>query len=161
MKRRAIYPGSFDPFTRGHHSIVQRTLSFMDELVIAIGVNPGKKACFAPETRQAMIAELYAADPRIKVVCYSGLTSELGKQLDARFIIRGVRSTSDFEYEQQMAATNQRISGIETILLFSDPKLSYISSSMVRELMHYGSDVSQFLPRGLQIEKWIKHNPNI
>ena len=156
MKRRAIYPGSFDPFTRGHHSIVQRALAFMDEVVIAIGTNPAKHACFPPETRQAMIAELYAAEPRVRVVCYSGLTCDLGKQLDARFILRGVRSTSDFEYEQQMAATNQRISGIETILLFSDPKLSYISSSMVRELMQYDSDVSPFLPKGLDLAKWKK-----
>ena len=152
MKRRAIYPGSFDPFTRGHHSIVQRALAFMDEVIIAIGTNPAKHACFPPETRQAMIAELYAAEPRVRVVCYSGLTCDLGKQLDARFILRGVRSLRDYEYEMNLADLNRRLTGVETVILFTEPEWAFISSTLVKELKHFGKDITPYIPKGLKYE---------
>ena len=156
MERIAIFPGSFDPFTKGHESLLRRGLTLFDRIVIGVGINQSKQALQSTDQRIESLRKLFAGDPRIEVEGYSDLTVDFARRHHARFILRGVRSTSDFEYEQQMAATNQRISGIETILLFSDPKLSYISSSMVRELMQYDSDVSPFLPKGLDLAKWKK-----
>ncbi len=154
MIRRALFPGSFDPFTRGHHSIVQRTLAFMDEVVIAVGVNIHKNTMFSAEARIQMISELYAAEPRIRVIGYDTLTVELAKQMEAPFIIRGVRSLSDYEYERTIADINAQIESVETVLLFTEPHLSHISSSAVRELLQFNRDVSPFLPEGLIIDKW-------
>lgn len=154
MTRRALFPGTFDPFTLGHHSIVQRTLAFTDELIVAIGTNLNKKTFFTTEARLKMITDLYQAEPRVRVVVYEGLTTDAAYELGASFIVRGVRSISDYEYERAIADINRQISKVETILLFTEPHLSCISSSGVRELLHYNRDVSPFLPEGLNIEKW-------
>lgn len=154
MTRCALFPGSFDPFTRGHYSVVQRTLAFMDEVVIAIGTNLNKKTFFTTEARLEMITDLYHAEPRVRVVVYEGLTTDAAYELGTSFIVRGVRSLSDYEYERTIADINKQISKVETILLFTEPHLSCISSSAVRELLHYNRDVSPFLPEGLNIEKW-------
>ncbi len=149
--RRALFPGTFDPFTIGHHSVVKRALGFMDEVVIGIGVNDQKKTCFPVEKRVEMIRRLFADEPRIKVEAYSGLTIDFAKEQDARFIVRGIRTVRDFEYEETIADINRKLAGIETILLFTEPELTSISSTIVRELLQYGKDVTAFLPEGMKI----------
>lgn len=147
----AIFPGSFDPFTLGHHSIVKRTLAFVDEVIVGIGFNEGKKGFLPLEKRVEMIRALYADEPRVKVLPYSGLTVDFAREQEADMIVRGIRSVKDFEYEESIADINRKLSGIETVFLFTEPELSSVSSSVVRELVHYGKDVSAFLPEGMKI----------
>ncbi len=149
--KRAIFPGTFDPFTLGHHSIVKRTLTFMDEVIVGIGINEGKHCLIPVEKRVEMIRQLYSDEPRVKVMAYSGLTVDFAKEQEVGFIVRGIRSVKDFEYEEGIADINKKLSGIETIFLFTEPELSSVSSSVVRELLHYGKDVSMFLPEGMEI----------
>lgn len=155
-KKTAIFPGSFDPFTRGHYSIVARALNLFDEVVIAIGINALKKPLFAVEDRVAMLQKLYADEPRVRVVAYSGLTVDLAQEHGARFLLRGVRSTIDFEYEKSIADVNRDISQLETILIFAEPQYAHISSSVVRELMSYGRNVDAFLPSGMELPQTYK-----
>ena len=150
--RRAIFPGTFDPFTIGHYSVVKRALTFMDEIVVGIGVNDAKRTWFPTERRVEMIRQLYADEPRVKVEAYSDLTIDFAARQDAKFIIRGIRTVRDFEYEETIADINRKLSGIETILLFTEPELTSVSSTIVRELLHYGKDVSEFLPQGMKME---------
>lgn len=145
--RIAIFPGSFDPFTIGHASIVERGLPLFDRIVIGVGINENKRPLLQPDERVRTIAELYAGEPRIKVVAYDDLTLDLAKREHAGFILRGLRSVKDFEYERDIANMNQRLGGVETVLLFTEPHCSSISSSVVRELIAFGKDVSEFLPR--------------
>lgn len=144
--RTAIFPGTFDPFTIGHDALVRRALQFVDELYIAIGINTAKQTMFTLEERMERIATLYKDEPRIHVVSYEGLTTDLAQSTGAQFIIRGVRSTIDFEYERNIADVNRMLTGIDTLLLISEPQYAAISSSMVRELAHFGKDVSNYLP---------------
>lgn len=150
--KRALFPGSFDPFTAGHHSIVKRTLAFVDEVIVGIGFNEGKKGFLPLEKRLEMIRALYVDEPRVKVLPYSGLTVDFAKEQEADVIVRGIRSVKDFEYEESIADINRKLSGIETVFLFTEPDLAAVSSSVVRELVHYGKDVSMFLPEGMKIE---------
>ncbi len=145
--RIAIFPGSFDPFTVGHASIVKRGLPLFDRIVIGVGINDKKRSFLSPEERVATISALYRDEPRIKVIAYDDLTIDLVQREGATFIIRGLRSVKDFEYERDIAAMNHRLSGVETVLLFTEAQYSDISSSVVRELIAYGKDVSAFLPR--------------
>jgi pantetheine-phosphate adenylyltransferase len=149
--KKAIFPGSFDPFTLGHHSIVKRALSFMDEVIVGIGINEGKRSLIPVEKRVDMIRRLYAYEPRVKVEAYSGLTVDFAREQAAEFIIRGIRTVKDFEYEEGIADINRKLTGIETIFLFTEPELASVSSSVVRELLHYGKDVSMFLPEGMEL----------
>ncbi|MFA6911998.1 MAG: pantetheine-phosphate adenylyltransferase [Proteiniphilum sp.] len=151
QKRIALFPGTFDPFTLGHESLVRRGLTLMDEIVIAIGINEAKKSYFTLEKRIGMIRDLYRDEPRVKVESYNSLTIRFAEEVGARFILRGIRSVIDFEYEKTIADMNRTISGIETFLLFTEPALSHISSSHVRELLCYGQDVSNFIPPGMKI----------
>ena len=144
--RTAIFPGTFDPFTIGHNALVHRALSLVDELYIAIGINTGKHTMFPLEERIERIATLYKAEPRIHIVSYEGLTTDFAQSIGAQFIVRGVRNTIDFEYERNIADVNRMLTGIETILLISEPEYAAISSSIVRELAHFGKDISQYLP---------------
>ena len=144
--RVALFPGSFDPFTRGHQAIVERTLPMFDKLVIAIGVNRAKKGWMPVEERLKRLRELYANESRVEVVTYETLTMDLAAQYGAKYILRGVRSVTDFEYERTIADANRRIAGLETIFLISDAETSHISSSLVRELASFGRDVSDLLP---------------
>ena len=150
--KRALFPGSFDPFTAGHHSIVKRTLALVDEVIVGIGFNEGKKGFIPLEKRLEMIRALYADESRVKVLPYSGLTVDFAKEQEADVIVRGIRSVKDFEYEESIADINRKLSGIETVFLFTEPELAAVSSSVVRELIHYGKDVSMFLPEGMKIE---------
>ena len=146
MKKTAIFPGSFDPFTIGHASIVKRGLPLFDEIVIGVGVNENKKTLFTPEQRVRAISELYDHLPQIRVESYDDLTIDFARRMQASYILRGLRSVKDFEYERDIANMNFRLSGIETILLFTEPHYSSISSSVVRELISFDKDVSDFLP---------------
>lgn len=149
--KRAIFPGTFDPFTVGHYSIVMRALTFMDEIVIGIGINENKKTYFPVEKRLEMIRQLYKDEPKVKVESYDCLTIDFAKQVDAQFIVRGIRTVNDFEYEETIADINRKLAGIETILLFTEPELTCISSTIVRELLQYNKDVSRFIPEGMGI----------
>lgn len=143
--RTAIFPGSFNPFTRGHADIVERGLRLFDRIVIAVGYNINKPATDAEAAAEA-IRHLYEGRPEVEVVVYSCLTVQLARQVGAQFILRGVRSVKDFEYERDLATVNMQLSGIESVILFSRPELSTLSSSMVRELSAYGEDVTPYLP---------------
>lgn len=151
LKRVALFPGTFDPFTVGHESLVRRGLSLMDEVVIAIGVNEAKRSYYPIEQRVAMIRDYYRSEPRVRVESYDMLTVDFARQVGAGFILRGIRSVVDFEYEKTIADMNRTISGIETFLLFTEPALTHISSSHVRELLRYGHDISAFVPEGMKI----------
>ena len=149
--KRAIFPGTFDPFTIGHYSVVKRALTFMDEIIIGIGINDSKSTWFPTDKRVEMVKKLYADEPRVRVEAYDNLTVDFAIQHDAGFIIRGIRTVRDFEYEETIADNNRKLAGIETILLFTEPELTSVSSTIVRELLHYGKDVTPFLPEGLDI----------
>jgi pantetheine-phosphate adenylyltransferase len=145
--KTAIFPGTFDPFTVGHASIVERGLPLFDRIVIGVGVNDNKRTLYTNEQRVRNIQDIYANEPRIKVVAYDDLTVDLAKREGASFILRGIRSVKDFEYERDIAAMNERLSGVETVLLFTEPQYMSISSSVVRELLRFGKDVTEFLPK--------------
>lgn len=150
-KKVAIFPGSFDPFTIGHYSIVERALPLFDKIIIAIGVSDGKRAMFEAEERIDAISEVFNKEPAVKVIAYNGLTVNAAKDCGAEFILRGVRMIQDFEYEKNLAEVNRNLSGIETVLLYTLPEYSHISSSIVRELIKYGHDVSGFIPTGMKL----------
>ena len=145
-KRVALFPGSFDPFTRGHESIVRRALPLFDKFVIAIGVNADKRSFMTMEQRKSLIESVFKNDPRVEVISYTGMTVDAAREVGAQFIVRGVRLIQDFENEKHLAEVNRDLTGIETILLYTLPEYSHISSSIVRELVHYGQDVSDYLP---------------
>ena len=147
QRRIALFPGTFDPFTLGHQSLVKRVLTCADAVVIAIGINEKKQTYYTLEQRVSAICALYAEEPRVKVITYSGLTVDVAQQEQANFILRGVRSVIDFEYEKAIADVNRQLTGIETLLLFTEPAYAHISSSVVRELLHFGKDVSAFIPK--------------
>ena len=146
--RTGIFVGSFNPFTVGHDSIVRRALPLFDRLVIGVvGDNVRKPDMPSAEERMQVIRDLYADEKRIEVKPYFGLTMDFAKAEGAQFIVKGVRSVSDFEYEQWQADINRRLGDIETILLYSEPELASVSSSALRELAHFGVDISEFLPK--------------
>lgn len=146
MEKKALFAGTFDPYTRGHHSIVERALSLFDKVVVAVGNNMGKKALLSPVERVEKIKSIYKDEPRVEVVLYDGLTMDFARSIQATALLRGVRSVKDFEYERELADVNLRVGGIETLLLFGEPEYASLSSSLVRELMAYGKDVTDFLP---------------
>ena len=146
MAKIALCPGSFDPFTKGHQNIVERALPLFDRLVIGIGRNTTKQTLYTPEERQQQIAALFANEPRIEVRIYDVLTVDFAKSVGAQYVLRGVRTMSDFEYERTIADVNKRLAGLETVLLFADADTASISSSLVRELKAFGKDVTDFLP---------------
>jgi hypothetical protein len=145
---KGLFVGSFDPFTIGHDSIVRRALPLFDHIIIGVGVNERKKYMLSAEERVKRIKRLYADEPKIEVRAYSDLTIDFARREQATYIIKGVRSVKDFEYEREQADVNRLLSGVETIFLYAEPQLSSISSSMVRELQHFGRDISEFLPKG-------------
>ena len=151
--RVALFPGSFDPFTRGHESIVRRALPLFDKFVIAIGVNADKRSFMTMEQRKAWIESIFKDSPQVEVITYTTMTVDVAREVGAQFIVRGVRLIQDFENEKHLAEVNRDLTGIETILLYTLPEYSHISSSIVRELIKYGQDVSAYLPSGADLKE--------
>ncbi len=147
MQRTGIFVGSFDPFTIGHDSVVRRAVKLFDRLVIGVGVNESKRYMLSAQERVEAIRRLYSNDERISVERYSDLTVDFARRMEAEFIVKGVRSVKDFEFERDQADINRRLTGIETVLLYAEPGMDSISSSVVRELTHFGRDCSMFLPK--------------
>ncbi len=147
MSGTALFAGTFDPYTLGHHAIVERALALFDNVVIAVGRNMGKQCMLTPAERVAAIESVYAGDSRVRVVEYDCLTMDLVREVGAAALLRGVRSVKDFEYERELADANRIVGGVETVLLVSEPEYAHISSSLVRELVKYGKDVSALLPK--------------
>ncbi len=145
-QRIALLPGSFDPFTLGHLSVVERGSRLFDRIIVAVGVNSVKIPTQDVDDRISSIKEVVSRFSNVEVAAYDGLTVEACRKYGAEFILRGVRTISDYEYERNMADVNRDLAGIETVLLYSLPEHSSVSSSMVRELRRYGVDVSKYLP---------------
>ncbi len=148
--RTAIFPGSFDPFTLGHYDIVKRGLSLFDRIVIGIGRNSTKKETFPIREREEAIRKIFKDEPRVSVQIYDCLTVDFAREVNAEFILRGVRCIQDFEYERNMAEANKSLGGIETILLYTRPEYAHISSTLVRDLYSYNKDVSAYVPNKLR-----------
>ncbi|MDT0622872.1 pantetheine-phosphate adenylyltransferase [Croceitalea vernalis] len=149
--RRAIFPGSFDPLTLGHYDIIKRGITLFDELIIAIGINSDKKYMFSLEERQRFIENAFKDEPKIKVLTYQGLTVDFCKEIKAEFILRGLRNPGDFEFEKAIAHTNRKLSEIETVFLLTSSGKSYISSSIVRDVIRNGGDVTGLVPDTVKI----------
>ena len=150
-RRVALFPGTFDPFTIGHQSLVTRGLDLVDEIIISIGINDKKNTYFPLDRRLESIRDLYKDNPRVRVMSYDRLTVDFAKEVGAGFILRGIRTVNDFEYEKTIADVNRKLAGIETFILFTEPEHTHISSSIVRELLRFGKDVSQFVPEGIKL----------
>ncbi|MDB5227395.1 MAG: Phosphopantetheine adenylyltransferase [Bacteroidota bacterium] len=154
MNKTAIFPGSFDPITVGHVDIVNRALPIFDEVVIAIGINTQKKSLFTLKKRMEWIKKVFKNDSRVKVESYNGLTVNYCQQRGAKYIIRGIRSSADFEYEKTIAQLNHMmVPEIDTFLILSSPELSAISSTIVREIIIGNGDTSKFLPKEVDVKK--------
>ena len=151
--RKAIFPGSFDPITNGHFDIIKRGVSLFDEVIVAIGVNAEKKYMFSLEDRKRFIEEAFKDEPKVKVITYSGLTIDLCKKEKADFILRGLRNPADFEFEKAIAHTNRVMSKIETVFLLTAARTSFISSSIVRDVLRNGGDISQLVPESVLAKK--------
>ena len=150
--RRAIFPGSFDPITLGHFDIIKRGITLFDELIIAIGVNAEKKYMFSLNERKEFVTKTFAGEPKIKVMTYEGLTVNFCKDVNADFILRGLRNPADFEFEKAIAHTNRKLSEIETVFLLTDSSTSYISSSIVRDVIRNGGDYSVLVPDSVNVK---------
>ena len=147
MNKIAIFPGSFSPFTLGHRSVVDRALPLFDKIIIAIGINSKKNEYFSIKEREQWINEIYKNNSKIEVQFYEGLTVDLCKKVGANYILRGLRDSHDFKYEKNIAQTNKKLNDkIETIFIITPPEISHISSTIVRDIIKNGGDVSQFLP---------------
>lgn len=151
--RKAIFPGSFDPITLGHQDIINRALPLFDEIVIAIGVNADKKYMFSLEERKRFIEETFQNEPKISVITYEGLTIDLCHKINANFILRGLRNPADFEFEKAIAHTNRRLSKIETVFLLTAAKTSYISSSIVRDVIRNQGEYELLVPEAARVNK--------
>jgi pantetheine-phosphate adenylyltransferase len=150
--RRAIFPGSFDPITLGHYDIILRGIPLFDELVIAIGINSEKRYMFPLEKRLAFIEEAFKDQPTVKVKTYRGLTVDFCKKINADYILRGLRNPGDFEFEKAIAHTNRKLSEIETVFLLTSSGKSYISSSIVRDVIRNGGDYTGLVPDTVRTE---------
>jgi pantetheine-phosphate adenylyltransferase len=146
MMKKAVFPGSFDPITLGHTDIIERALPLFDEIILAIGINADKKYMFSLEDRVRFLEETYKNEPKVKVATYNGLTVDFCKEQDAPFILRGLRSGTDLDYEKAIGQTNFKLSGIESIFLITSSGKSHISSSIVRDVIRNGGDYTFMVP---------------
>ena len=147
--KKAVFPGSFDPITLGHVDVINRALPLFDELVIAIGINDTKKYRFSLNERLSFIKKTFEHVPNLTVETYTGLTTEFCKEIKADFILRGLRNPADFEFEKAIAITNRRLTGIDTVFLLTSANTSFISSSIVRDLLRHNGDLTQFAPQAV------------
>lgn len=154
MKKIAIFPGSFDPFTRGHESLVRRVLPLFDELIVAIGINSNKSYFFPLEKRQRWIEQTFADEPRVKVETFSGLTIDYCRSKGSQFIVRGLRTTADLEFEKAIAQMNKAMADeIETLFILPTPELSAINSTIIRDIVRNGGDASKFVPAAINLSE--------
>ncbi|GGG54034.1 pantetheine-phosphate adenylyltransferase [Bizionia arctica] len=150
--KRALFPGSFDPLTLGHFDIISRGVHLFDEVVVAIGINADKNYMFTLEERQKFIEEAFKDEPKVKVVTYKGMTIDFCKEIQAGFILRGLRNPADFEFEKAIAHTNRKLSKIETVFLLTAARTSYISSSIVRDVIRNQGDYTVLVPKSVKIK---------
>ena len=151
-----IFPGSFDPFTRGHAAVVEEALRLFDKVIIGVGDNISKRGLLAVEQRVALIEQLYASQERVEVRTYRSLTGDFALECGAKAVVRGVRTGTDFEYEQNMAAVNRHLyPSLSTVILCTPAELAHISSSVVRELLAFGRNVDEFMPEGIDINNFL------
>jgi len=147
MMNRAVFPGSFDPITLGHVSVIQRGVPLFDELIIAIGINSGKKSMFSLEQRTKWIEEIFKDEPKIKVETYEGLTVDYCRKKNAKFILRGLRTAADFEFERGIGQVNRSLApDIETVFILTEARYTPVSSSIVRDIIRHGGDISGLVP---------------
>lgn len=149
--RRALFPGSFDPITLGHLDIIKRGVKLFDEVIVAIGVNSEKKYMFSLEDRKRFLEETFKDEPKVKIMTYKGLTIDFCKEINAQFILRGLRNPADFEFEKAIAHTNRKLSKIETVFLLTAARTSYISSSIVREVIRNNGDYTVLVPDSVKV----------
>lgn len=153
MKKIALFPGSFDPITKGHEAIVKRGLKLFDEIIVAIGTNTNKQNFFDLEQRKKMVSQTFKAHKNVRIESYEGLTIEFCKKMKANFILRGLRSNADFEYETNIAQMNSALNEeIETVFILTSPELSAISSTVVRDVLRYHGNAAQFLPKNVNLK---------
>ena len=153
--KRAIFPGSFDPFTVGHESIVLRGLDIFDEIVVAVGVNADKRCMFSTERRVEFIETVFADRPQVSVSTYEGLTVDFAKEIGCSHILRGLRTSADFEFERAIAQVNRQMTGIDTVILLTTPEHTPINSTIVRDILRHGGDASLFLPQRIRgLVRW-------
>ena len=152
MSRIAVFPGSFSPFTLGHKSVVDRSLPLFDKIIIAIGINSEKNEYFSIEEKEKWIKDIYKDNPKIEVQFYEGLTVDFCEKEEAKYILRGLRDSHDFKYEKNIAQTNKNLNPkLETIFVITPPGMSHISSTIMRDIIKNGGDVSQFLPKEIDL----------
>jgi pantetheine-phosphate adenylyltransferase len=149
--KRAIFPGSFDPITLGHYDIIKRGVELFDEVIVAIGINSEKKYMFSLEDRKKFIEDAFKNEPRVKVMTYEGLTVQFCKEIKVPFILRGLRNPADFEFEKAIAHTNRKLSKIETVFLLTAASTSYISSSIVRDVIKNNGDYTVLVPESVRV----------
>ncbi len=150
--RRALFPGSFDPLTLGHYDIIKRGVDLFDEIIVAIGINASKKYMFSIEERKQFIEEAFKDEPKVKVTTYKGMTVDYCKEIEAGFILRGLRNPADFEFEKAIAHTNRKLSKIETVFLLTASNTSYISSSIVRDVIRNNGNYKLLVPESVKMK---------
>jgi pantetheine-phosphate adenylyltransferase len=155
MKKVAVFPGSFDPFTIGHEAIIRRAMSLFDEIIIAVGANALKKNFYSLETRKEMIQKVFETEPRVRVDHYEGLTVDYCKKNGAGYLLRGLRTSADFEFERAIGQVNKSLApGIESVFLLTAPEHSYINSSIVRDIIINRGDASKFVPAAINLKDY-------
>ena len=153
MEKIAVFPGSFDPFTKGHENVISRSFPLFDRIIVAIGRNTQKQTFFTIDQRLKMISKLYEKEPKVSVAIYDGLTVDFCRQVGANYLLRGLRTAADFEYERAIAQVNRKMNpDVETVFLLTVPEFTPINSTIIREILRFGGDVSQFLPDNMVIE---------
>jgi pantetheine-phosphate adenylyltransferase len=155
MKKVAVFPGSFDPFTIGHEAIIRRAMSLFDEIIVAVGTNASKKNFYALETRKAIIRKVFENEPGIRIDHYEGLTVDYCKENGAGYLLRGLRTSADFEFERAIGQVNKSLApGIESVFLLTAPEHSFINSSIVRDIIINGGDASRFVPSAINLKDY-------
>lgn len=159
MLKKAIFPGTFDPFTNGHLDIVNKGLKLFDKIVVAIGVNARKEQMFSLEQRLEWIRAVFVDNAQIEVAHYTGLTTKFCRQVGAQFILRGLRTSADFEYEKQIAFVNENLNDeVQSVFIMSEQQNSIVSSTIIRDLIRHGGAYKKFLPEAINIQHWIDNN---